>query len=281
MSRALDQSNKFSYQLVKFTYGDPASPTYSAYTNWTDNIPGDPVYASTPALLVKLPENVGTVENKQAKITLPRDTFTDALSSGLPVSPIKVEIVERVTAWEMGDSSTSLVNFKGTVAAAVRHPNGKRGVVELTIANLKIKLDVPMGIPATHQCVWTFGEGPCQAIPQNNLGGVFISAIEGKKITVTGLAPGFADRNFRRGYILRQGVRVGIREWRSADYNTLYLVRQIPADWISPTVGISVYAGCDRTIECCRTRPLFSGEEYFMGCGFSIPNYNPLIEDGG
>jgi hypothetical protein len=281
MSRALDQANKYSYQQVRFTYGDTASPTRTAYTNWTSTISGTPDFESTPTMVVTLPDNNGTIEKAQVKIRLPFDTFTELITTGLPQSPIYVEIWDRTTPAESGDSATTLKPFTGRVQSAIRFPDGKSNVVDVMATSYKLQLDTPLGIPATHQCQWTYGEGQCKVTRDDQTSGVSISAIDGKKVTLSGLrtVPAFNDRNFHRGYITYDGSWIGIREWRDTDYNTIYLVTQPPASWVGK--GIKIYAGCDKTIESCRTRPVSSGEQYFMGCGFSIPSYNPIIENGG
>lgn len=281
MSRAIDQASKKAYQLVKFRYGpDHATGEYSyaAYTNWTEDIPGSPTYESTPTLRVNKLSNVGTLENKTVTILLPADTFANRISTGLPVEPIKVEIRERIVPVDPGDQATTLFVFKGKLKKVTRNPNGKRGVVEVLADSYKNHLDVPLGLPANPQCPWIYGKSPCGAFPDNATSGVTISAIDGKKITVAGLreVPAYDDRNFHRGYILRHGIKIGIREWRDSDYFTFYLVRQPPASWSGQE--IKIYAGCDKTIETCRLR---GSEETFGGFGYAIPPYNPLIEEGG
>jgi hypothetical protein len=280
MSRALDQAQKKGYALVRFTYGDPADPTKAAYTNWTEDVNGSPVFASTSAMEIEIPANNGTLEEAELTVRLPLDSFTEAVTSGLPHSPIFVEVWDKTVPTDLADSTTTLKPFTGRVMAAVRYPDGKNNVVELTAHSYKLLLDVPLGIPATHQCQNTFTKGACQVTPDDQLSGLTISLIEGKKITVAGLrtVPAFADRNFHRGYIWRDGCWIAVREWRDTDYNVFYLVKQPPANWSG--AAIKAYAGCDKTIESCRTRPVTSGEQYFMGCGFAIPDYNPIVETG-
>jgi len=280
MSRAIDLSSKKSFQLVRFRYGpDHATGEYSyaAYTNWTEDIPGSPVYSSTPSLRVKPIENVGTLENKSVTITLPSDTFTERISTGLPVEPIRIEIRERIVPLNPGDQVLTLFVFKGELNKVIRNPNGKRSVVEVHADSYKNHLDVPMGLPANPQCPWIFGQSPCGATPDNATSGITITDIDGKKITVSGLRvdPAYADRNFHRGYILRHGIKIGIREWRDTDYNTFYLVRQPPVSWDGQE--IKIYAGCDKTLQTCRLR---GSESTFGGFGYAIPAYNPLMEGG-
>jgi len=290
MSRAIDLSNKKSYVLVKFTYGPFAAgdpnfsdgPTKAAYTNWSSDISGNPDFVSTPNMEVVLPENSGTLDEKAVKIKLPRDPFTNLISSGVPMSPLFAEIWEKTLPINPGDSVTSLKVFSGRVYLATRNPNGKREVVEISSFHPKSKLKVSLSFPANHQCCWIFGEGECQLARHSKVADIV--SIDDKTITVddmggAGAPPHFGiDRFYHRGFIEKSGVRIGIRDWRIASPNEFHLVKRPPSAWTGGTVAI--YEGCDKTIESCRSRHSLSGEQYFMGTGYAIPDHNPLYEEG-
>jgi hypothetical protein len=273
MARAIDQHSKDTYMLVRFTYGDAST---KAYTNWTRSIAGTPTFASTPAMTVTLPKNTGTLDDEELAIVLPRDTFTDRLSSGVAHSPCYVEVWETIDPVDGTDEATLLQAFKGPVTSTLRHPNGQRNQVEIRSQLRKCRLKVPMGLPANEQCLRTLGVGLCHATRVQKTG-LEVVSVTGRILTVASLdTTSLEDRHFHRGYLVFDSLRLSIRDWRLAEPTQFLLTRQAPSEWVGE--GIIAESGCDKSIETCRRR--YSAEDDFFGIGYSIPAYTPLLEDG-
>jgi hypothetical protein len=71
-----------------------------------------------------------------------------------------------------------------------------------------------------------------------------------------------------------------VQDWRNeveGDKQVFFMNRRPPSSWIGAIV--TLFAGCDKTIETCRDR--FGNEEHFNGRGYSMPAYHPNFEDGG
>ena len=274
MARAIDQQHKDCYQLVKFTYGDSST---KAYTNWTEDIDGTPEFEATPAMEVTLPENTGTLEDNTLIIRMVVDSFNSRLASGVPHSPCYVEVWDTTSPSDPSDDPTTLKVFAGWVTRTVRNPNGRKNQVEIRSQLQKCRLDVPLGVPANHQCDRTLGIGLCHATRVERTG-LVVSAIYPRKLVVASLVTtSLEDRHFHRGYLVLDNLRLTIREWRLADPTAFYLSRQAPADWLGEE--ITAVSGCDKTIETCRRR--YDAEEDFFGLGYAIPPYNPQMENLG
>lgn len=275
MSGSIDAAAKQNYHKVRFTYVDTTVPApfygYAEYTDWTYDLSGVSTggFKSTPAMEVILPGNNGLLENQEVKIRLPNDVFTLRVSSHEPITRVKAEIWERTQDPTGSGAATELFVFKGYLTCTVRHPMGRRGVVELILKSPKHLLDVPLGMQATPECIWTLGEGKCGAAAAP-LSGFTVASITGKLLTVTSIGS-YSDYYFHRGFVMRDSLRIGIREWLSADPTKFYMTDVPPQDWIGK--GVSIKPGCDKTIECCRDR--WNSVETFMGFGYSIPAYQP------
>jgi len=273
MARAIDHGYKRSWQKILFSYGDSSA---KAYTNWTRDIAGTPTFESTPAMEVTMPENNGTLEEIYLSVTLPRDTFTDRLASGVAHSPCYVQVWESISDPDSVLESTELVLWSGRVTATLKHPNGQRNKVEIRSQLQKTRLDVPLGLQSNHQCIWGLAKGYCGATPIQRTG-LTVESIAGRILTVDALnTTALEDRHFHRGYLIFDNLRLAIRDWRLASETVFLLARQAPLEWVGEE--IVAVSGCDKSIETCRRR--YDSEEWFMGMGHAIPAYNPLIEDG-
>ena len=273
MARAIDQQSKKSYYKVLFSYGVSSQ---KGYTNWTRAISGTPNYDSFPAMDIRLPENTGTLEEgAHLIIQMARDSFSERLGGGVPHSPCKVEVWDITDAIDpLTDVGTELKVWSGMVTRTVKHPNGQRNRVEIRSQLQKNRLDVPLGVPATHQCNRTLGVGLCHAtlveVPGLEVVSILPRSLEVDAMSTAGLE----DRHFQRGYLLLDGLRLAIRDWRIATPKIFYLARQAPAEWLGE--DITAVSGCDKSIETCRRR--YSSEEDFFGLGYSIPPYSPILE---
>lgn len=275
MSFAYAQPEKESLCLVTFQYGDPTTPTFSRYTDWTEDYVGG--FVATPAMKITIPENSGAFEERPLKIEMPLDAFTTLLSSGLPHSPIYVRVQEITRALSGGPQATNLTHFMGRVMRSTRNYNGKKGRVMIQALSIKSRLEKSLALPCNHHCIWTlFGRGCGLSSIGFTTEVVTLDAIDGKVVTTTTAGvTSRPDKFWHRGYLEYDGLTISIQNWSSADPTKLYLMKQPPSAWLSAT--LRAVAGCDKTIETCRDR--FNNEEHFGGFGYAIPSHHPILED--
>lgn len=286
MVKAATRPEKESYVLVDFHHGTDAL-TVEKYTDFTSNFEG---YLSTPAMEVTLPENTGSLESKEIRIVLPQDIFSTRASNGLPHSPIFVKVQEITFGLAPGDIGSLLTVFHGRVMKTIRNFQGSSGVVAFFADPIKARLDIKMGLLCNPHCVWTlFGRGCSIGVPggpdiANFMRNVEITARDGKHVTITNpiiTSDAGADQFYwRRGWVRKDGLTIGIRDWDLTDPTVFVLDRAVPADWVlAGFSSIDIVPGCDKTVETCRAR--YNNEANFAGVGYAIPAHQPNLEVGG
>lgn len=267
---------KESWLLVLFRYGDPDAGYFQArYTDLDQDFSG---YTSTPGMEVLIPENSGHFDEKEARFIMPKDTFSERVTNGLPHSPIFVQVEEITQGLFAGDQNTQRTLFNGRIMRGRANYQGRSNTVALFALPIKSRLEVPMGLPCNHHCAWTlFGNGCGLNVASFRVLGQ-IDAADGQEITVT--TSGITSKTgtyWRRGYARKDGLSIMIRDWSDADPTKLQMARRVPDDWIlAGGSSIEFVPGCDKTIETCRDR--YNNEQRFMGLGYAIPAYNPIIE---
>lgn len=274
MVKASARPEKEGYLLVTFRHGD-AAIELAKYTDWQQDISG---HASTPTMALDIPANTGTFDRRELRVLLPLDTFTDRASGGVPHSPIFLEVAEVTQGLFTGDQSTQRILFKGRVMRIIRNFQGKNNIVAFFALPAKSRLDIPMGLPCNHHCVWNlFGRGCGLNIASFDERGQ-IDSVDGQEVVVTTAAvTGKAGRHWRRGYMEREGLRIPIRDWSDTDPTKFQMARRVPDDWVlAGPISITFVPGCDKTIETCRA--VFDNEENFGGAGYAIPPYQPNFE---
>lgn len=283
---ALDTSAKESWLFVKFT-NEVTGNVIAAVTDRDSSTYFEgSQYVSVPEMEVKLPDNNGVLNEQPCNLVLPvRLSWVAALSSGLPFPRTRVEVVEFVRSDE--SSAAVLRPFRGTLVSARRNVGGRREFVGLSCLPVKAMLQTAaLGEPCNHQCLNGLGDaaigGRCGVLltaPPNRLV-VPVDSIDGTKMVIaSGVPTGLVDRFYQRGYALFDGVNIGIQIWRNeieGNRFEFFMVRRIPDTWVGQNV--TIFAGCDKTIETCRSR--FNREQDFNGRGYGMPAYNPLLEDG-
>lgn len=262
---ALQRPTKTSAYLVLFQWGDPDAPTELRVTDWTSTVTvAGERFASIPELEPTIPANTAGLREDPFELRLPLLPFTDRLTNGEPHSPVTVEVAEYVIGPR--DSLKPTI-FRGAVDGATRNPEGASGTVLLECVNVKNRLDVPLGIQANGQCSWIFGRSPCpvvvSAIEETRSVVTFVSAL----VTLDGLSAG---KRWRKGYLEREGLRIGIRDFGS---DQVALTEQPPRDWLGKEVRC--VPGCDKTVETCRA---YGAEGRFGGFGYAMPDRHPIIE---
>lgn len=288
MSEALGIPEKNNYCLVEFVYGDVAnSPVFARYTDW-DQDQGS--FVSTPDMEVKLPPNTGVFGDNPCTLEMPLDTFTDLLSAG-PRYEIYVSIVEVTRSLNGAANAANLNAFRGRLVSSRRNPAGRKDSVLMTFKAAKAFLAKPLGLPANSQCVWQlFGRG-CSVdglVKTGRVQGAQIIVITGKQITIQTpntllTAPtspgGNVDRYWERGYMEKDGLRIGIHKWELINPTIFFLRSRPPNSWLmAGALSIQVTPGCHKEISDCRA--VWNNEIDFMGFGYAILAYNPIFEQG-
>jgi hypothetical protein len=285
VAKAIHQSEKESYQLVTFQYGDPASPLTALYTDWAQAVEGG--YVSVPGMEIDLPPNHGTFQESKLVITLPLegDAFVNRASKVLPHSPIYVRVDDVTKGTRVGDSASVLTFFRGRVVRSIRNKDGKPDLAAFECLTRKARLEAALGLSCNSHCTWgLFGPG-CRVAgltqgPHDQL--VTLSAATGKVGTITTAvftaptSPGGTVTNFwDRGYFTKDGIVVAIRDWKITDPTQVHCRRTIPPEWVGTTV--LVVPGCHKTIEDCRA--VWDNEEAAGHFGYAMQDYNPFYED--
>lgn len=278
---------EFAHQLqvaVEFEYGDPASPTYSRYVDWDSDLTiGGDSYTSEKRLEVQLGADRGDFNVPQATVVLPvEDAFTTQLAKGEPHSPVFVTILERGVT--VGGGSTIVTTlFTGRLAETIRNYQNRSDLIALRCRDYRALLNKPLGLQCNAQCAWVFTGTGCElsAVGLSQTG--TMTSISRLTATITGLTQpaffvgGTTEGYWHRGYVERDGLRIGIRDWRSGNPTTFHLVKPAPSSWSGQSV--TAFPGCDKTIKTCRER--WDNEEHFGGFGIEMPAYKPLFENPG
>lgn len=227
------------------------------------------LYTSAPELDVSGLRLQGGTDVESCVVTLRVDRPPlDKLLRPYPHAEITAVIGE-VDPDEPGTSSRTV--FKGVVQSSKRNEPGRRGLARLTIAGLKRKLTIPLGIVASEQCVHAFGDSGCGfSVPDHN---VTITSIVGRAITWSGFtAPTATYAAF--GQIERQGLRIGIAS--QVTTTSAVLLRPPPPEWLNQTA--TLMPGCDKLYGGGCT--YWGNRAQFLGLGARMLPYNPLVGGG-
>ncbi len=148
--------------------------------------------------------------------------------------------------------------------------------IDSRILNLEIKedkyyFDKIGGVRCTEQCsVKNFGDKICKKTVTSVTGTVL--SVVGTILTLTA-TPAGDTRIYNNGYIELDGLRIKIALWESG---AVFSMAEIPpASWV--TEAVSVFIGCDKTLQSCRD--IHDNENEFFGLGHSMVDYNALYEE--
>lgn len=277
-NRAIEQSEKFTYQLVRFSWDNGGEIV--AYTDWTSDILDDDgvTYLSRPTMEVKIPKNTGDLSDEVATVDMSReDGFLTDMTNGIAHATVLMTVSEIARPTTAAPSRTTSVTFQGEITLASRSVNGRKNNVKLTAMSPKALTKVTMGKSCGIQCFNNLGDGRCQVDMSNGANSFLrtLNAINGRIVTISmGAIANPSPKYFHRGWILFGGLRIMIRDWNSSDPNVFLLVRQPPASWLGQTVFVS--SGCDKSRETCDDR--YGNLEHFNGVGIAMPGYLPILE---
>ena len=280
MVKAFARPEKEGFILVTFFHGDSLA-TQERYTDWDQDFLG---HSSEPRMALSIPENEGTFDKRELRITLPLDVFVTRASSSVPHSPIFVIVEELTQGLFTGDQASQKILYAGRVVRTIRNYQGQNGKAAFFALPVKSRLDIPMGLPCNHHCAWTLFKGGCGIVESSFDEITEIISKDGTEVTITDVAvttPGSTDaRYWKRGYAEKDGLRIAIRDYDGdTDITKFYTVRPVPTDWVGGSNDIRIVPGCDKTVETCIAR--YNAEQFFLGLGYAIPAYQPNYEDPG
>lgn len=284
-NRAIEQNEKSTYQLVRFTWNEDGQVGPAGeinYTDWTSPVIDDEgvTYDPRPTMEVKIPKNTGDLGDESVTIDLTLEAgFLTDMTNGLPHATVTCTISEISRPTSATPQRTRSITFQGTVTLATRNANGRKNQVRLTAKSPKARMsNIAIGSPCNIQCGNNFGDGRCAVDVSLGANAFFvtIASIDGRTFTTT-FDPGHFNpdpKYFHRGWVRYGGLRIMVRDWNSSSPREFVLVRQPPASWVGKSVLVT--SGCDKSVETCRSR--YDNEEHFNGPGFAMPGYLPIFE---
>ena len=290
MTQLHQQPSKRSWVLVRFHYGAEGSKTVKRFTDKTEDwdIIGpldDSVstYESVPDMRVDLGARTGGLDEDGVSISMPRtDAFIVRLSNGEPHAPTKVVISEVIT--DLGATEV-YTRFRGEVGQVEANFQGRKERVSIEVENWKTTaLNHRAGIQVNQRCERGFGAPGCflgdKVNPQVNIETIketgTITLVEQDRVTVSGISTNPKDKTFKRGWIRKDGLSIGIRIWKEGS-TTFWLREAPPDDWDGTTV--EVIPGCDHRYKTCNK--VYKNRKRYLALGRMVPGHNPVFHNGG
>lgn len=253
-----------------FLYDITWHTTTVHYAGFSSDIVIDSItYVAVPELSCSLPTLHGGIEKASATLTAPVNKAPfSSLIQPYPSAPVTISI------WECNpeDPTSKRGVFFGEVTKISPTVEKDVQLTSIEITDLKGRFDFSAGIIASTSCQLNFGDAICGI----SLAGVSTSeAILSKSGNVLTFDVSPSDsKYYQRGKVVKDGISIMIEE---AEDGVLRLIRIPPPSWVVGTV-VTLVAGCDKTIASCRDK--WDNESQFMGCGYAMPNYNPLYSEG-
>jgi hypothetical protein len=268
----LKHPHKRNYTAVRFTM---ANSDTLMLTDWTEDVTLSGIsgtFSSEVSLGVKLPARAGVMKEGQLRINIPFDyQLAQDLTVGVPHQNVVVEVWSFSESTLVGTDSL-LKEYAGTVIKAERNFDGHPERVQINAVNIKGRLNIALGIPCHHHCIWRFTGFGCQATPQVVVQKTPTAAAR-NKLTFSGMV-GVHDRfEYLRGYIEFDGLKIGIRDYDDAT-GDIYLFREPPAAWATSLLNLN--EGCDKQLVTCRDEK--NNENNFGGFGYAMPSRHPMMD---
>lgn len=262
-------SNKYSVLLVSLRSSD-SEGDFITNAGYPVTYDGD-IYRNAESLEVELPPVSSSLDTKECNVkNIPiAGTFLTHLSNNYPFTKVEAKVIELDI-----DADTSVVTDTRTLFNGLLYqasPAPLIGYMELVCREWKYYTDITAGVPCTEQCAWSVlgGKGCGASVTMETH---TVDSVSGLDLTIVG---GFSDTTpflFNKGYVEVEGARIKIAYHESG--STMRLSKAPPSDWVGGSV--SIYAGCDRQLETCRS--IHNNEANFLGLGIAMVDYNPFYE---
>ena len=275
----MEASSGLFLALVEFSWGDPDDLEYRRFAIGTQSVTANGnVFSPVPTMKVNLGKQEGGTQDAPATIEMPFDLEPVTFMIGQTFYTVTVKI------WEVDPQNvadTLRVRWAGEIDRVDSNYSQNADMIRVNIPGWKAKLaDASIGLPVINECIRVFGEGNCHKnlAPLRETG--TITAIDGKRVTLTGLSS-HPLLYWKRGTIKFKGMELTIKAWNGS---TLFIMmRRPPADWAGQSVVVT--PGCLKTIGAVgggdvATCRYWGREEDFAGFGQKMPETNPLFETG-
>lgn len=256
------------------------------YLAMTDSDAGDVAFGvhtfrHVNGLSVVFGESNGTTTSPPSEVRIP----TAALAAFLPTyagatfesTPLPAL---RATVWKTTRSTSGevkrTIEARGEVSEILKNPSGQLGMSQFSVASLKNDARGSVSFTADIQCDLEWGGPVCGIDLKSKVATGTMTAATRGVVTITGLPAAQHQLYWHRGFVERNGVRIFVQEWKSAQPTRFVLVQRPPSEWVGKTVRVA--PGCDRLPTTCK---LWNNENRFLGLGIAMPPYNPILESAG
>ena len=266
--------------LLDLTYETASGTQVESFTN--SNAPltvdGD-VYLPLTMLRVSDIDRDGSMEMDNVEIDL--DNTLGVLQPFVTGRAAReIAVILREIAVDGSAATGAVVTlFKGKVDTVTANPGGGGGVFRLACRDIKTEAQRnDTGLEMDPQCVWSFGDPKtCGATPRTENG--TLTVIDRTRVTITGL-PAAKNFEWQSGTVTYDGYSISILKWGTG--TEFILAEYPPQSWVDNLANVGPLAvqvrnGCDQTLGRCRG--VHDNETRFMGPGFAIPPFHPLIEN--
>lgn len=274
MSSSLEAPLKATTSMVRFLYGNP--PVQRLYCDDSSEQTGpEGIYSPTPTLEHENIQVSGLLKENTPNLTLPVDSFTSWLAQERPHPRVFCFIFDRTLAIEYpaGEGPLKTI-FVGEVSSATNGPDGKKGFVRINLTNWKSDLDVKVGIVEVHTCHWSWGSAACTIDKTLWRVTAVINTVDGKRLMVSNTnITSKTNRHWRGGWVEVGGAHIRTKDWIESNPSVFHMQREVPTNWEG--VSADFYPGDDKTETTCTVK--FSND-MFMGAGFGIPPYQPVVQ---
>lgn len=245
--------------LLEFSWG--ATPSIERYCAFTSDVTykGN-TYAAVPGIEIKYGKQTGTTENVPAEIVMKVLSPLTQMRGTFP--PVAVTIIEM----RPNTDSTAVVMWKGKIGSVAFNYQGNAGVCKVLVDGTKRGLQTTISLRLGRFCQNVFGMNACKFDLEANKDEGVVAAVDGQKITFTGLTDINIVNRWQFGSVTVDGFAISIY---SHDLGTqvFHLTKPAPAYWVG--LPAKLYVGCDQSIERCR---VLGQESQYNGIGVKIPN---------
>lgn len=263
-------------ELYKITGADSFYYTSSSTEFTYEGDTYEPIVISRTAPTINNKETSGNIT-----VRFPfNNEFVRRYLGGVPPSPDRVDIYRA----HLSDSTAEVQTFWAGFVTGVKF-KGTEAVVSLSGLSSRMSAQIPSKTFSWMCNHILYGEG-CRVAESSHTFEFNITAVSTDGITLTVTDNGrasteiAADASFFNGGTIRTGVegsqRMALSVTDASTPNTYEIVLMVPVSGLEVGQGISLSAGCDHSVQTCRSR--FNNVERYGGFPF-VPTLNPFVID--